>query len=86
MLEVSYALLSALQMTESFTCIVQTYFLGNINKFRMSSAALKLSTLGKIFTRQHFEIFFFFFFPENRIWHFIGDNLHDMFNPVFWEK
>ena len=31
------------------------------------------------------------FFPENRIWHFmqivsIGDNLHEMSNPVFWEK
>ena len=34
---------------------------------------------------------FFLFFPENRIWHFmqivsIGDNLHEMLNPVFWEK
>ena len=32
-----------------------------------------------------------FFFPENRIWHFmqtvsIGDDLHKMSNPVFWEK
>ena len=33
--------------------------------------SLTLSTLDKIFSRQHFEIFFFFiFFPENRIWHF----------------
>ena len=31
---------------------------------------LTLSTLGKIFSRQHFEIFFLFF-PENRIWHFM---------------
>ena len=28
---------------------------------------------------------------ENRIWHFmqivsLGDNLHEMSNPVFWEK
>ena len=34
---------------------------------------------------------FFLFFPENRIWHFmqivsVGDNLHEMSNPVFWEK
>ena len=34
---------------------------------------------------------FFLFFPENRIWHFmqivsLGDNLHEMSNPVFWEK
>ena len=33
----------------------------------------------------------FVFYPENRIRHFmqivsIGDNLHDMSNPVFWEK
>ena len=40
-------------------------------KFRMWSAtavigALTLSTLGKIFSRRHFEIFFLFF-PENRI-------------------
>ena len=31
---------------------------------------LTLSTLGKIFSRRHFEIFFLFF-PENRIWHFM---------------
>ena len=34
---------------------------------------------------------FFLFFPENWIWHFMqivsfGDNLHEMSNPVFWEK
>ena len=51
---------------------------------------LTLSTLGKIFSRRHFEIFFLFF-SENRIWHFmqivsLGDNLHEMSNPVFWEK
>ena len=54
------------------------------------SKDLTLSTLGKIFSRRHFEIFFLFF-PENRIWHFmqivsLGDNLHEMSNPVFWEK
>ena len=36
-------------------------------------------------------IFFFLFFPENRIWHFVqivstGNNLHEMSKPVFWEK
>ena len=36
-------------------------------------------------------VIFFLFFPENRIWHFMqivsnGDNLHEMSNPVFWEK
>ena len=34
---------------------------------------------------------FFLFFPENRIWYFLqivsnGDNLHEMSNPVSWEK
>ena len=34
---------------------------------------------------------FFLFFLENRIWHFMQivsseDNLHEMSNPVFWEK
>ena len=34
---------------------------------------------------------FFLFFPENRFWHFMqivsnGDNLHEISNPVFWEK
>ena len=37
------------------------------------------------------SMIFFLFFPENRIWHFmqivsIGDNLHEMSNPVFWKK
>ena len=34
---------------------------------------------------------FLLFFQENRIWHFMqivswGDNLHEMSNPVLWEK
>ena len=48
---------------------------------------LMLSTLCKIFSKQHFRIFsclfVFFFFSENSIWHFmqivsIGDSLHEM--------
>ena len=31
---------------------------------------LTLSTLGKVFSRQHTEIFYLFF-PDNRIWHFM---------------
>ena len=51
---------------------------------------LTLSTLGKIFSRRHYEIFLVFS-PENRIWYFMqivsnGDNLHEMSNPVFWER
>ena len=35
--------------------------------------------------------YFFLFFPENRIWHFMqivsnGENLHELLNAVFWEK
>ena len=45
-----------------------------------------LFTPGKIFSRRHIEILFLFF-PENGIWHFmqavsIGDNLHEILNPV----
>ena len=51
---------------------------------------LTLSTLGNIFGRLYFQMFFLFF-PDNRIWYFmqivsIGDNFHEMSNPVFWEK
>ena len=48
---------------------------------------LTLSTLGKIFSRQHFEIFFSFF-PRNQDLTFHanclqGDNLHEMSDPVY---
>ena len=44
-----------------------------------------------IHTAMRLEYLFFLFFPENKIWHFmqivsLGDNLHEMSNPVFWEK
>ena len=47
------------------------------------------SILGENYSRQ-FEIFFLFF-PEKRLWHFIhivslGDKLHKMSKPIFWEK
>ena len=41
---------------------------------------------------KYFSVFFFFFFsPENRLWHFmqivaIEDNLHELLKPIFWEK
>ena len=36
-------------------------------------------------------VIFFLVFPENRFWHFMqivstGDNLHEMSDPVAWEK
>ena len=60
------------------------------NEGTMCHVMCSVSTLGKIFSRQHTEIFSLFF-PENRIWHFmqivsIGDNLHEMSDAVFWEK
>ena len=55
-----------------------------------SRLALTLSTLSKIFSRRHFEIFFLFL-PENRFSHFMqtvsnGDSLHELSKPVLWEK
>ena len=45
----------------------------------------------KFSRRQIDDIFPFFLLGENRIRHFvqtvfIGDNLHEMSSPVFWEK
>ena len=37
-----------------------------------------LRTLGKNFSRQHFEMFFLFLFLKNGLSYFIGDNLHEM--------
>ena len=47
------------------------------------------SAMGE-FSRQQIYIFLFFF-PENRIdisckLSLKGDNLHEMSNPIFWEK
>ena len=55
-----------------------------------SHSVLMYSTLGKIFSRHHIEIFFLYF-TENSFSHFMqivstGDNLHEMSNPIFWEK
>ena len=49
---------------------------------------LMLSTMGKIFSRKHFEIFFY---PSQKtrldiLCKLSGDNLHEMSNPVFLEK
>ena len=42
---------------------------------------IKLSMLGKNFSR-HFRIFF----PGKMIRNFKPDNLHEISNPIFWEK
>ena len=56
----------------------------------MFSLVLTLCMLDKNFSRWHFEIFFLIF-PIKRIWHFmpvilLGDHLHEMSVPFFWEK
>ena len=42
------------------------------------------------FSRRQIDDIFFLFFLENRIWHFmetvLGDSLHEMSNPIVWEK
>ena len=50
-----------------------------------------LSVLGKIFSRQHFKMFFFFFFPENSLCHFmqivsLEDNLYEIAKPILLGK
>ena len=32
--------------------------------------------------------YLYYFFPQNRLWNFlqIGDNLHEMPKPIFWQK
>ena len=49
-----------------------------------------LSTLGKSFSRWHFEIYSYFS-QKIGFWHFMqivscGDNLHEMSMPIFWEN
>ena len=48
---------------------------------------LNILHTGYKFQQMNFEIFF----PETTIWHFmhivsLGDNLHEVSNPIFWEK
>ena len=51
--------------------------------------ALYLACWVKFLADDVLDFFSHFFFPENRIWHFmqivsIGDNLHEVSNPVFF--
>ena len=67
---------------------ISTYFLWK-KKIRMSSA-----TNFNFYPSNSADdtlMIFFIFFLENRIWRFmqivsIGDNLHQMSKPAFWEK
>ena len=73
-----------------FTKISILTYSDTVHRSHLFFFFLTPSTLGKIFSRQHIEIFFLFF-PGNIIEHFMqtvsnGDNLHEMSNPVFWKN
>ena len=60
----------------------------NLHIYHTLHDTLTLTTLG-LFSRR--QMWYFLFFPVNRILHFmqivsIGDALHEMSNPVFWEN
>ena len=70
-------------------------------EYILQHTVISYVTDGYTFIRQHFEIVFLFF-SESGICHliqvvssgdtfheivkFYGDNLHEMPNPIFWEK
>ena len=59
-------------------------------KKKKKNYLVTLSALGKNFSRRHFEIFFLFF-PENGLSQIMQnvsfrDTLHEMSEPIFWEK
>ena len=59
-----------------------------LKEFSEFAIFLTLSSLGKIFSRQHFDFFFFFFFSyfSQKTGFDISCNLHEMSTPVFLEK
>ena len=68
--------------------LIKIYFLTDSHSYSGRCVNLYLS-LGK-FSRRKIEKIFLFF-QENRIWHLmpvvsIEDNVHEMPNPVSWEK
>ena len=81
---VSVSLLSGAVKTRSLS-------LYNIEIFFVIKHIKHYQSLGEFGRRQIDNIFFLFFFPENKIRHFmltvsIGDNLLEMSYPVSWEK
>ena len=72
------------------TSLTTYMFSWNNKKDQVQTGSLTFTTLWA-FSADDKMMLFFLFFPENRIWHFmqivsLGDNLHEMSNPVFWEK
>ena len=72
-------------------CLAFVYYRSIVNtKSKKQESDLTFTTLWA-FSADDKMMLFFLFFPENRIWHSmqivsLGDNLHEMSNPVFWEK
>ena len=50
----------------------------------LRTCLLTLNTVGKHFSRRHFDFFFLYFSQQTRSDN--GHNLHNMLNPVFWEN
>ena len=62
-----------------------------VNQYLQQQADRLTFTTLWAFSADDKMMLFFLLFPENRVWHFmqivsLGDNLHEMSNPVFWEK
>ena len=67
-----------------------TFLLGSVGKMFFHGIFLMPSKLGKIFSKQHFEMLNLFFL-KIMFWHFmqivfIKDNLLELLNLVFWGK
>ena len=59
--------------------------------FKTSSSGVFCLTITTLCAAHDKLIIFFLLFPENKIWHFmqiitIGEYLHELTKPVFWEK
>ena len=62
-----------------------------IGALRVNGITCTITTLSFIRANSADEKLMIFFPKKNRLWHFMwivsnGDNLHELSNPVFWEK
>ena len=74
---------SALEV--QFVCTIKTTF--DMTRLNMRYLYLTLSSLDKIFSRQHIEIFFLIFQTGHFMQiHSLGDSLLEVLNHIFKEK
>ena len=71
--------------------MTEIFFWQNLDMTELFCTDMLTFTTLWAFSADDKMMLFFLFFPENRIWHFmqivsLGDNLHEMSNPIFWEK